>query len=65
MAKMQFSGLMNIRESAAALGCSVATLRSWVWKEQIEKVRVGRAIRFRPEVIQQIIDNGTIPPRAS
>jgi excisionase family DNA binding protein len=64
MSKTQFSGLMNIRESADALGCSVATLRSWVWKRQIETVRVGRAIRFKPATIQQIIDENTVPVRS-
>jgi excisionase family DNA binding protein len=53
--------LLNTAEFAAALGLSPKTVRQWVWRRQVPFVRVGRAIRFRPETVDGLIDNGTVP----
>lgn len=55
------SKLLNVEEFADALGLKVATIRQKIWRRQIEFVRVGRAIRFKPETVQKIISEGTIP----
>jgi excisionase family DNA binding protein len=53
--------LLNVKEFAAAIGLKPATVRQRVWRRQIEFVRVGRAIRFKPETVQKIIERGTVP----
>jgi len=50
-----------VKEFAAAIGLKPATVRQRVWRRQIEFVRVGRAIRFKPETVQKIIERGTVP----
>ncbi len=57
--------LLNVEEFAAAIGLKPATVRQHVWRRQIEFVRVGRAIRFKPETVKKIIERGTVPARAS
>jgi excisionase family DNA binding protein len=56
--------LMNIREFAEALGLSHRTVQQWVWLRRVPFVRVGRAIRFRPETVQEILESGTVPALA-
>ncbi len=53
--------LLTTEEFAAALGLSPKTVRQWVWMRRVSFIRVGRAIRFRPETVNEIIDRGTIP----
>lgn len=53
--------LMNIREFASALGISPRTVQQWVWLRRVPFVRVGRAIRFKPETVTEILDRGTVP----
>lgn len=55
------SGLLNIEEFAFATGWSKATVRSKIWKREIEYVRMGRSIRFRPETVQRLIEDNTVP----
>jgi excisionase family DNA binding protein len=53
--------LLNVAEFAEAIGLSPKTIRQWVWMRRVPYVRVGRAIRFRPETVNEILDRGTIP----
>jgi excisionase family DNA binding protein len=53
--------LLKVEEFAAAIGLKPATVRQQVWRRQVEFVRVGRAIRFKPETVQKIIERGTVP----
>jgi len=52
--------LLTVKQFAEALGLKPATIRMRVWRREVEFVRVGRAIRFRPETVQRIIDEGTV-----
>ncbi len=53
--------LLNVEEFAAAIGLKPATVRQHVWRRKVDFVRVGRAIRFKPETAQKIIERGTVP----
>ncbi len=53
--------LLTTEEFAAALGLSPKTVRQWTWMRRVPFIRVGRAIRFRPETVNEIIDRGTMP----
>ena len=60
----EMNKLLNVEEFAAAIGLKPATVRQQVWRRQVEFVRVGRAIRFKPETVRQIIERGTVPALA-
>ena len=54
-------GLINEREAAQILGLSVQTLRNdRATKRRWPYVKLGKAVRYRPEILMQIIERGTI-----
>lgn len=53
------ASMLTINEAAHALGVRPATIRSWVWKRQIEYVKVSRSVRIPSAVVQRLIKNGT------
>ena len=53
--------LLTVDELAELVGRKPATVRQKVWRRQIEFVRVGRSIRFRPVSVEKLIERGTIP----
>jgi excisionase family DNA binding protein len=55
--------LLNVEEFAEAVGWKPATVRQKVWRREIEFVRMGRSIRFKPETAEKLIERGTVPPR--
>lgn len=54
-------GLMTVEQFAEAIGLKPATVRQKVWRRELSFVRVGRAIRFKPETAQEMIERGTTP----
>ena len=54
-------GLLTVQEFADATGWKASTVRQKVWKREIEFVRMGRSIRFRPETVRRLIDENTVP----
>lgn len=54
-------GLLTVDQFAAATGWKAATVRQKVWKREIEFVRMGRSIRFRPETVRRLIEENTVP----
>jgi excisionase family DNA binding protein len=57
-------GLMTVEQFADAVGLKPATVRQKVWRREIEFVRIGRSIRFKPETAEKMIEAGTVPPLA-
>ncbi len=53
--------LMTVEEVAGALGWKKSTIRQKVWRRELEHVKIGRSVRFRPETVQRLIESGTIP----
>lgn len=56
-------GLMTVEQFAEAVGLRPATVRQKVWRREFEFVRIGRAIRFRPQSVEKLIEAGTVPAR--
>lgn len=54
-------GLMTVEQFGDAVGLKPATVRQKVWRREIEFVRIGRAIRFKPETAEKLIAAGTVP----
>lgn len=55
------SKLLNVKEFADALGISPKTIRQWIWMRRVPFIRVGRAIRFRTETVNEILKHGEVP----
>ena len=56
--------LLTIPEAAERLALSPKTLRFWIWTRKIEFVKVGgRSVRLREEVVDRLIQQGTIPAK--
>jgi excisionase family DNA binding protein len=59
--KKSNQSLLGVSEFAAAVGMSPKTIRQWVWMRRVPYVRVGRAIRFRQETVEEILKRGEVP----
>lgn len=55
------SKLLTVNEAAHQLGVKPATVRSWIWKRQIEYVKVSRSVRIPAEAVKKMIERGTVP----
>jgi excisionase family DNA binding protein len=52
---------MTVEEFAEAIGQKPNTVRQRVWRREVEFVRIGRSIRFKPETAEKLIEAGTVP----
>ena len=50
--------LLNYQEAAEILNLSPQTLRQWVSGERIPFIKLGKAVRFSVEMINDMITNG-------
>ena len=55
------SKLLSVTEFANVVGLSPKTIRQWVWMRRVPYLRVGRAIRFRQETVEEILRRGEVP----
>ena len=55
--------LLTVEEFADAVGLKPKTIRAKIWRREIEFVKIGRAIRFKPETAEKLIEVGTVPAR--
>jgi excisionase family DNA binding protein len=55
------ANMLTVDEAAQVLGVKPATMRSWIWKRQIEYVKVSRVVRIPSAEIQRVIQCGTRP----
>lgn len=58
---MSIKGLLTVEQFGVAVGLKPATVRQKVWRRELEFVRIGRAIRFKPETAEELIMRGTVP----
>jgi excisionase family DNA binding protein len=55
--------LLTVAQVAMRLGMRESTIRQWVWERKVAYIKVGRSVRFRPEVIDHLIAQGEVPAR--
>jgi excisionase family DNA binding protein len=51
--------LLTYEEVATILGLKPNTLRTWVSAGKIPHIKLGSAVRFTPEMVQQLIADAT------
>ena len=50
--------VLNEREAAAVVGCSVALMRKWrLFREGPSYVKIGRLVRYRQEDLNTFLDS--------
>lgn len=54
--------LIDIPAAAAFLGCSTKTVRRLYWRGELECVRVGSLVRFRPSALRSYLDRPVARP---
>lgn len=54
--EIKSEGLMSRNSVADLLGISISTLDNWCRAGLIERVKVGRAVRYTPESIRNFIE---------
>ena len=56
--------LLRVEEAADLLAVKPSTIRAWLLRRRIGKVRIGqRAVRIAASEVERIISEGTIPAR--
>jgi excisionase family DNA binding protein len=55
--------LLTVKEAAARLALTEATIRAWIGQRRLPVVRCGRAIRVPSESIEEFICRNTVPAR--
>jgi excisionase family DNA binding protein len=54
--------LLSVDDVAEIMCLQPKTIRAWVGRREIPFVRVGHNVRFRPEVVDELIANGEVRP---
>jgi excisionase family DNA binding protein len=53
--------LLSVPQAAKILGISECTLRNWIQRKKIARVKVGGRVMFRPDTIREFIAYNTRP----
>jgi excisionase family DNA binding protein len=55
--------LLTVRQAAAYLGSTVATLYSKVWRREIPFIKLGRSVRFDVIDLDELIARSKVVPQ--
>jgi|GEM_PF-1123420 len=61
MAEMIRRQLVTVDEFAAATGMKPKTIRQKIWRRELEYVKIGRNVRIRANLVDELISRGTVP----
>ena len=53
--------LLTVDEYAFSTGQKPKTVRQKLWRREIPYVKVGRSVRLRAELVDEVIERGTVP----
>lgn len=53
--------LLKVAEAAKELGVKDDTVRTWMAQRKIAFVKLGFVVRIRPEEVERLIHEGTVP----
>lgn len=56
--------LMDVEESADFTHVKQSTLRSWILKQQVPYVKLGRRVFLRRKDLEALIERSVVPARA-
>ena len=55
--------LLTVDEFSTATGLKPKTVRQKIWRRDLEYVKIGRNVRLRSELVDELIERGTVPTR--
>jgi excisionase family DNA binding protein len=55
--------LLSVREAGEVLNLRPATIRAWLLRRKLPRVKCGRAVRIPADAIENFIAANTIPAR--
>ena len=56
--------LLRVEEAAALLNMKPSTIRAWLLRRKLSKVRIGeRSVRIPREEVERLIAEGSVPAR--
>jgi excisionase family DNA binding protein len=50
--------LLSVKEVAKKLACTEAAIREWLYLRQLPAGRVGRLVRVRESVVDEVMNHG-------
>jgi excisionase family DNA binding protein len=53
--------LITVEQLAQAMGWKPRTVYQKVWRRELDHIKVGRSLRFRQELVDELIERGTVP----
>jgi excisionase family DNA binding protein len=53
--------LLTVNEFAVATGLKPKTIRQKIWRRELEHVHIGRNVRLRAALVDELIERGTVP----
>jgi excisionase family DNA binding protein len=53
--------LLRVAEAAKELGVKDDTVRAWMAQRKLAFVKLGYAVRIKPEEVNRLIAEGTVP----
>lgn len=57
---MVMTELLDPKEAAKAMRCSIHTVRAWTFQQKLPVVRLGRKVLFRREDIENFINRNIV-----
>jgi excisionase family DNA binding protein len=59
----QAARLLTLPQAAEEWGIKVNTIRAWIYRREIDYVKIGRSVRISEDTIQKLIARGSVPAR--
>ena len=53
--------LLTVDQFADATGLKPKTVRQKIWRRELEYVKIGRNVRLRADLVNELIERGTVP----
>jgi excisionase family DNA binding protein len=53
--------LLTVDQFADATGWKPKTVRQKIWRRELEYIKMGRNVRLRAELVDELIARGTVP----
>lgn len=50
--------LLTAKDVAESWGTSIQSVRIWTWNGRIPSIKIGRSVRYLPEIIDKITKEG-------
>ena len=53
--------LLTVDQFSDATGLKPKTVRQKIWRRELEYIKIGRNVRLRADLVNELIEQGTVP----